>query len=89
MSRHDKQADEMSAGSRGSVSVEETAMDNVAEWLQAVKGMLFMGEPVKDMTADRMLEAIGFLACENEQLQESVMRLEQDKIQAMRSACST
>jgi primosomal replication protein N len=64
-------------------------MDKVAEWLQAVEGMLFMGEPVKDMTAGRMLEVIGFLACENEQLQESVMRLEQDKIQAMRSACST
>lgn len=68
---------------------ESDAMDTVAEWLQAVEGMLFMGEPVKDMTADRLLEVIGFLVCENEQLQESVVRLEQDKIQAMRSACST
>ena len=39
-----------------------------AEWLAAVEGMMFFGEPVQDMTAEQLLLVIGHLVTERQRL---------------------
>ena len=52
-----------------------------AAWRQAVEGMRFMDSPVQDMTAEQLLEVVGFLVLENERLEESLRLLEMKRFQ--------
>ncbi len=43
-----------------------------SEWRAAVEGMTFFGEPVQDMTAERMLVVVGHLVTENNRLKDEI-----------------
>lgn len=40
-----------------------------AEWLEAVEGMTFFGEPVKDLDKDSLLRVIGYFITEKKRVE--------------------
>jgi hypothetical protein len=54
-----------------------------AEWRAAVKGMMFFGEPVQDMTAEQLLLVIGHLVTENKRLEHELRGQEVQSVSRM------
>lgn len=62
-----------------------------AKWLRRVEGMMFMERPVQDMTASELLEVVGFLATERDNLLSRQWELESRRITDIAAArrCAT
>lgn len=51
-----------------------------AKWLRRAEGMMFMERPVQEMTASELLEVVGFLATERDNLLDRQWELESRRL---------